>query len=200
LVVTLNEAINGAGGYYAHRFEKVPDPKPVRRDPVFAPGDRVQYFGGAGFYQTKHVGRTATVTHGTDKAGCVTVKWDDNGALCGVYAENLRKINGKRPSMGWIDEGLSKHKDAVKATIPGENGPEALVPDVVALPPHYRNHPSGVECITITQHMNFCRGNAIKYVWRAGEKGGPDKEIEDLRKARQYLDIEIKRLESAKND
>ena len=30
-------------------------------------------------------------------------------------------------------------------------------------PSHYRDHPSGVECITITQHENFCIGNAIKY-------------------------------------
>jgi hypothetical protein len=59
-------------------------------------------------------------------------------------------------------------------------------------PSHYQNHPSGVECIQITEHMNFCRGNAIKYLWRAGEKGD---EIEDLRKARWYVDREIQRLE-----
>ncbi len=37
-------------------------------------------------------------------------------------------------------------------------------------PPHYNSHPSGVECIEITEHYNFCVGNAIKYVWRAGLK------------------------------
>jgi hypothetical protein len=40
--------------------------------------------------------------------------------------------------------------------------------------------------------MGFCRGNAIKYIWRAGEKGPP---IDDLRKAVWYLEREIKRLE-----
>jgi hypothetical protein len=39
--------------------------------------------------------------------------------------------------------------------------------------------------------MNFCRGNAIKYIWRAGLKGDA---IEDLRKARWYLDREIARM------
>jgi hypothetical protein len=48
-------------------------------------------------------------------------------------------------------------------------------------PDHYKAHPSGVECIQITEHLGFCRGNAIKYIWRAGER--PEREVEDLRKA-----------------
>lgn len=67
--------------------------------------------------------------------------------------------------------------------------------DVVNHPPHYTQHPSGVECIQITEHMNFCRGNAVKYIWRAGDKGD---EIEDLKKARWYIDREIARLERAR--
>lgn len=63
--------------------------------------------------------------------------------------------------------------------------------DPVNHPKHYTKHPSGVECIEIVEHMNFCRGNAIKYIWRAGEKG---EEIEDLRKAQWYLEREIARL------
>lgn len=57
-------------------------------------------------------------------------------------------------------------------------------------PPHYKSHPSGIECIEVTEHMNFCLGNAVKYIWRCGEKGKP---IEDLKKARWYLDREIAR-------
>ena len=64
--------------------------------------------------------------------------------------------------------------------------------DYVNHPPHYNAHPSGVECIVVTEWMNFCLGNCIKYIWRADEKG---ETIEDLRKARWYLDREIKRLE-----
>lgn len=66
------------------------------------------------------------------------------------------------------------------------------IADLVNHPPHYLAHPSGVECIQITRHMNFNLGNAIKYIWRCGSKGA---EIEDLKKARWYLDDEIKRLE-----
>jgi hypothetical protein len=63
-------------------------------------------------------------------------------------------------------------------------------------PTHYQEHPSGIQCIEVTEHMNFCRGNAVKYIWRAGLKGDA---IEDLRKARWYLDREIARL-SGKSD
>ena len=63
--------------------------------------------------------------------------------------------------------------------------------DSVNHPKHYTSHPSGVECIEITEHMNFNLGNALKYIWRSSLKG---KEIEDLRKARWYVDREIQRL------
>jgi hypothetical protein len=63
--------------------------------------------------------------------------------------------------------------------------------DNVNHPKHYTEHPSGVECIEVTEHMNFCVGNAIKYLWRAGLKG---EQIEDLRKARWYIDREIARI------
>jgi hypothetical protein len=65
--------------------------------------------------------------------------------------------------------------------------------DPVNHPPHYTNHPSGVECITITEHFNFCVGNAVKYLWRAGLKGDA---VEDLKKAAWYIDREIQRLEN----
>ena len=68
--------------------------------------------------------------------------------------------------------------------------------DPVNHPSHYTSDPSGVECIQVTRHRNFCIGNAIKYLWRAGLKDAenPDKEIEDLRKAIWYIEEEIRRL------
>lgn len=65
-------------------------------------------------------------------------------------------------------------------------------PDPVNHPPHYKAHPSGVECIQITEHMGFNLGNAIKYIWRADLKGNS---IEDLRKAAWYVLREIERRE-----
>jgi hypothetical protein len=64
-------------------------------------------------------------------------------------------------------------------------------------PPHYQAHPSGIQCIEITEHMNFCLGNAIKYIWRAGLKNNA---IEDLEKARWYLDREIERIYKAREE
>ena len=66
--------------------------------------------------------------------------------------------------------------------------------DPVNHPKHYTEHPSGVECIQITEHMGFCLGNAIKYVWRADLKGDA---IEDLQKAVWYIEREIKRRKAA---
>lgn len=59
-------------------------------------------------------------------------------------------------------------------------------------PSHYRQHPSGVECIAITEHMGFNLGNAVKYIWRADLKH--ETPLDDLKKARWYLDREIQRL------
>jgi hypothetical protein len=66
--------------------------------------------------------------------------------------------------------------------------------DPVNRPSHYTSHPSGVECIQVVEHMTFNLGNAIKYIWRHGLKPNPDS-LEDLRKARWYIDREIQRLQ-----
>jgi hypothetical protein len=60
-------------------------------------------------------------------------------------------------------------------------------------PSHYKSHPSGIECIQVTEHMGFNLGNAIKYIWRCDLKKDA---IEDLVKARWYLDREIKKREN----
>lgn len=67
--------------------------------------------------------------------------------------------------------------------------------DAVKTPSHYTSHPSGIECIEITKHMGFNLGNALKYVWRCDLKKDA---IEDLEKAKQYLDFEIAMRKEAK--
>lgn len=64
--------------------------------------------------------------------------------------------------------------------------------DMVNHPPHYTSHPSGVECIQVTEHYGFCIGSAIKYLWRAGLKGDA---VEDLKKAVWYINREIAKRE-----
>lgn len=67
---------------------------------------------------------------------------------------------------------------------------EKPIGDPVSMPSHYTQLP--VEAIDITEHFNFCLGNALKYIWRADHKGKP---LEDLRKAIWYLQREVARRE-----
>lgn len=76
---------------------------------------------------------------------------------------------------------------------------EKINNDNVNHPQHYCNHPSGIECIQITEHYDFCIGNAIKYLWRNGLKkeqglSNKEKQIEDLEKAIWYINREIENL------
>lgn len=63
--------------------------------------------------------------------------------------------------------------------------------DNVNHPKHYTSHPSGIECIEVVRHMGFNIGNVIKYAWRADLKNG----VEDLKKAKWYLEDEIAKRE-----
>ena len=66
--------------------------------------------------------------------------------------------------------------------------------DMVNHPSHYTDGWSnGAEVIDIAENLNFNRGNAVKYIARAGKKGD---ELEDLRKAEFYIKREIARLNS----
>lgn len=68
-----------------------------------------------------------------------------------------------------------------------------LTNDPVEHPAHYCL-PNGAELIDILDSLPYCRGAAIKYIFRAGRKD-PAKEVEDLRKARWMIDHELKLLE-----
>ena len=70
--------------------------------------------------------------------------------------------------------------------------------DIIEHPAHYTQ---GIECMDyIESHkLNYARGNIIKYVTRAGLKDA-SKEVEDLEKARWYLDREIERVKKANRD
>lgn len=79
------------------------------------------------------------------------------------------------------DEYLDKTNVGIKSTT-----------DQVNHPKHYTEHPSGIECIQITEHMGFNLGNALKYIWRCDLKKDA---IEDLKKARWYIDRELAKRE-----
>lgn len=63
-----------------------------------------------------------------------------------------------------------------------------MIKEAVDHPAHYNGHPSGIECIDVVEHMGFNLGNAMKYIWRADLKADA---VEDLRKARWYIEREI---------
>jgi hypothetical protein len=94
------------------------------------------------------------------------------------YIDNLRSLA----------EGSPHNPDPVEET---SSVSEGLHEDAIN-PSHYRKHPSGIECIEVTRHMNFNVGNAIKYLWRYMDKGDP---VENLQKAQWYIDDEIRRLQ-----
>lgn len=71
--------------------------------------------------------------------------------------------------------------------------------DPVTHPLHYTSGKIEVIDFITDQRLDFCLGNVVKYVSRAGKKGEEgktiiEKQIEDLKKARFYLDFKIKQL------
>lgn len=73
--------------------------------------------------------------------------------------------------------------------------------DNVNHPKHYIGFSNGSEVIDITENCTFNTGNAIKYAARAGRTDGNVKGniLEDLNKAKWYIEREIERLKTKSN-
>ena len=71
--------------------------------------------------------------------------------------------------------------------------PPGKTTDTVNHPAHYKA--AGIEAIDVIEAfgLGFHLGNAVKYILRAGRKGDEETPVEDLKKARWYLDREIAR-------
>lgn len=73
--------------------------------------------------------------------------------------------------------------------------------DMVDHPSHYTS--GGIECIDAIEaatgdgFAGYCQGNAIKYLWRYDKKGKP---VEDLCKAKAYIDFLISHIEKGGAD
>lgn len=114
----------------------------------------------------------------------------------------VRVVTASYGELGFFPEELEFEEtyDALSAPIEGlscaviETEPSSEE-DVINHPPHYADGWSnGAEVIDIVENLNFNRGNACKYLARAGKKGGPEKELEDLQKALWYVTREVLRL------
>lgn len=116
------------------------------------------------------------------------------GCKCG--AEPLPPVWEVNP--GWkVDHAVYAGQGDPADPAPSPAGSAVDHPDMINHPEHYNDHPSGIECIEVAAYMDFCLGNAMKYIWRAGLKGDM---LEDLKKAQWYLDYRIQMLESGVGD
>lgn len=96
------------------------------------------------------------------------------------------------PANNWTEELKKEYSDFMVGEIfePRQSSADNLLKEggeiVKAI--HYNQHPSGVECWDIVEHMSYNLGSAIAYIWRSPYKGTPKK---DLLKAIQHIQREI---------
>ncbi|MFD8594573.1 DUF3310 domain-containing protein [Kitasatospora sp. NPDC059646] len=108
------------------------------------------------------------------------------------YPYSVRFPDGSQLAFSW-DELVRVDELAPAEASPTVEGAN-VGGDPVNHPSHYNWLPGGLEVIDITRHFPFVLGNVLKYIFRAEHKG---RELEDLRKARWYLDYRIRELEEA---
>lgn len=102
--------------------------------------------------------------------------------------------------MGWTSDvlgaGFNEPGEPDKAEAEDPQPSAVSESEAINHPQHYGGDTT-YEAIKVIEAwgLGFCLGNTVKYISRAGKKAA-DKELEDLRKARWYLDREITRLES----
>lgn len=114
-----------------------------------------------------------------------------NGDNGDIYYWNQYKTGWKSTKEDLSAMGTSWDDYKIDFSQPVNKEEEAPRPDMVNKPPHYQAD-NGIECIDAIRaalglegFIAYCRGNAIKYGWRAGKK---DETAQDLRKAAWYLD------------
>lgn len=100
---------------------------------------------------------------------------------------NLRLSGGR-----FVDDD-TRLRDMVKSYSSVDDGENTDKVDDVINPAHYKQSPSGVECIDVIEHMPHNIAAAVKYLWRCDLKHH-DPTV-DLRKAIWHISREITRRE-----
>lgn len=123
----------------------------------------------------------------------------DNVQLHLVNSRLNNDEEGKKSAISEMETAMCNVMQLLKCFIDRKDKEQNT--DNVNHPAHYTwlKELCGIEVIDITRHMNFCCGNALKYILRAGHKKDAsltdtDKQIEDLNKAIWYIKDEIKRI------
>lgn len=101
-------------------------------------------------------------------------------------AWNLRQTEAKQVAPVAPTQSLMKSRVAERLAAEASSSDQGAA-DMVNHPPHYNGHPSGVECIEVTELLSFNLGNAFKYAFRHRSKNGR----EDLEKCQWYLNRAI---------
>jgi hypothetical protein len=107
-----------------------------------------------------------------------------------MTSDQIKKYTGRDPLYT-----ITQYSSVLKIE-DNKYNPHEPDPNTIINPTHYTQNK--IECIQVTELFNFCLGNVIKYVWRAGLKPGNSR-IDDLKKALWYLNREIA-MESEKEE
>lgn len=83
--------------------------------------------------------------------------------------------------------------------LPREEEGDATMSDPVKHPAHYRRGVYEAIKVISAWKLDYARGNVVKYICRAGLKS-KETELEDLLKAREYLDFAIAQLSGSESD
>lgn len=158
------------------------------KDMSLEEGDEVEFWDG--YSQKWEKGVIKEVDPNDTKYPYLISEDDGDAEFWGNSEHGVRKY-GHDYSLGetivpnYITEKIEGHED------------EGDKPDMVEHPPHYNQHPKGIECIEVIEDNPFILlGNAMKYLWRVSW-GGKGNDLEDLKKAVWYIQREITRRENA---
>jgi|GEM_PF-996356 len=121
-------------------------------------------------------------------------EWPEGYASCDVVVDESVLPHGRhveyKEGGQWtfFDWRLAREAWLESMMTPEEEQDYAPEPDMVNNPPHYNQ--GGIECIdairaalTPEEFRGYCKGNALKYVWRELHKGGD----ESMKKATWYI-------------
>lgn len=119
----------------------------------------------------------------------------DDPILYAKNSEEAQRMTGRFRALRAERDAVPDQATAALLHTPLDELPDPVTArvenDSVHHPSHYTAY-KGIEVIDLTKQMDFLRGNVVKYVARAKFKGS---ELEDLRKAQQYLTWAIEELE-----
>lgn len=168
---------DGKGQNILKRFNKTPKDDPLR-DELYHNSDDLAHaincLVETGTYICEPVSNSEGGSFKLIKGDKFVIRFDDSGYPLETVSDEYEPMT---PELhGVVESPMESHQD-----------------DPVNHPSHYTAY-NGLEIIDLTEQMNFNRGNAVKYIARAGLKGAGDKEIEDLEKAAWYINREIQRL------